>query len=66
MKRAVRYRKPGRLVMMRKTSGGVNGPGFCEDMVEHAVGEDLHSLGVADGAFAVVLDSFEVVDGDGA
>jgi len=38
----------------------------AQDMSEHSVGEDLEALGVAYGAFAIVLDSFEVVNGDGA
>ena len=35
-----------------------------QDTVEHAVSEDLDALGFAYGSFAVVLDSFEVVNGD--
>ena len=63
MKRAVRYRKPGMLVTMRKASGGVKGPLLCRTRVEEAVGEDLHSLGFADGGFAIVLDGSEIVYG---
>jgi hypothetical protein len=34
-----------------------------EDTVEHFVGEDLEGLGLADRAFAIVLDGAEIVDG---
>jgi len=44
---------------------GFDGAGVVEDSVEDAVGEDLHALGVVDGALAVVLDAGEVVGGGG-
>ena len=35
-----------------------------QDVIEHAVSEDLEALGVAYGAFTIVLDSLKVVNGD--
>ena len=43
-----------------------DGAGALEGAGEDAVGEDLHSLGVAHGAFAVVLDAAQIVHGGGA
>ncbi len=58
MKRPVRCWKPGILVKMRRASGGVNGAGALEGAREDAVGEDLHALGIANGAFTVVSGRF--------
>jgi hypothetical protein len=41
-------------------------PGAFKDDVEHSVGEDLHTLCVADGVFAIVLYASEVVQGGAA
>jgi hypothetical protein len=41
--------------------GRLDRAGFREDPVKDFVGEDLHALGVVDGALAVVLDAGEVV-----
>ncbi len=39
------------------------GAAAVEDGVEHAVGEDLHSLGFAHGGFTIVLNGAEIVYG---
>ena len=43
-----------------------DGAGVLKSAGEDAVGEDLHSLRVADGGFAVVLDSLQIVYGGAA
>ena len=63
MKRAVRYWKPGKPVMMRKTRGGVNGPGFCRHVLRMRWAKTCTGLGFADGGFAVLLDAAEIVYG---